>query len=178
MGPYPKVIIWAILGVFPTMGLLMIIFAFYVAYLCIAVDGSAISCVILLFICMIGIGLILLCIGWQFITVGMARYRFTKEGIYSKYPLRQEQLHPWEDFQQVCVCYAAYTTRGQRKANTIICCVKHGERKNFYDRWKADNPFRYRSIISIDYSSALHCGIKEMCPYEVIDLRNTLSYRL
>ena len=178
MGPYPKVIIWAILGAFPTVGTLMMIFAFYAAYLCVAVDGSPISVSILLFTYVFGIGLILVRIGWQFITVGLARFRFSKEGIYSKYPLQQEQLHPWDDFQEVCVCYAAYTTRGPRKANTIICCVKHGERKNLYGRWKADNIFRYRSIISIEYSDALHCGIKEMCPYEVIDLRNTLSYRL
>ena len=178
MGPYPKAIIWAILSVLPTVGILLIVCAFIASFSIITIDGYPISVAFFLFTVMVGIGLSFLLLGWQFITVGMARYRFSKEGIYAKYPLQHERLYHWTDFQEVCVCYSAYTTRGPRKANTIICCVKYGERKNLYGRWRAENPFRYRSIVSIEYSLALYCGIKEMCPYDVVDLRGTQAYKL
>ena len=85
---------------------------------------------------------------------------------------------PWQEFQQVCVCYAAYTTRGKKKANTVICCVKQGEKKNLHGRWKTDNPFHHRSVICIDYSPEYHADITRMCPYAVEDLRSTRAYRL
>ena len=177
MGTYPKAVIWAILSVLPTVGILLIVSALFASISIITIDGYPVSVAFSLFTVMAGIGLIFLLLGWQFITVGMARYRFSKEGIYANYPLQHERLYPWTDFQEVCICYSAYTTRGPRKANTIICCVKYGERKNLYGRWRTENPFRYRSIISIEYSPALYCGIKEMCPYDVIDLRGTQAYK-
>lgn len=116
--------------------------------------------------------------GWATISRGLARYRFETNGLLVKYPLRPWCLIPWDKFQQVCIIYAAYTTRGERRANTAICCVKNGEKKAGNGRWKADNPFRFSSVISIAYTPELHEGIKDKCPYEVCDLRETQAYKL
>lgn len=123
-------------------------------------------------------GLFLLLFGLFSASMGCATYRFEEDGIYAKYPLQAPQVIPWDAFQQVCVCYGGYTTRGERKASTYICCVKKGEKPNVYGRWKTDNVFRHRRVITITYTPELHEGIKERCPYEVVDLRNTLNYRL
>lgn len=178
MGKSPKPVVCIILGFFPIVGLCLIACSIFASYSVIAHDGYPVGVGFLLFAVIGGTGFGLLVIGWQFITVGLARYRFTKEGVYAKYPLKTEQLLPWRSFQQVCVCYSAYTTRGKRKANTIICCVKCGERRNIYGRWKTENPFRYRNIVCIEYTPGLYEGIKDMCPYTVIDLRETKEYEL
>ena len=62
----------------------------------------------------------------------LAKYRFEKEGLVVKYPFKKEELILWNEFQQVCVCYAAYTTRGTPRASSVICCVKKGEKNNIY----------------------------------------------
>ena len=176
MGGYSKAVIYLVLSVFPLIGGCLIVCAIFASYSIIVTDGYPVGVGCLLFAGIGGTGFGLLVIGWQFITVGLAKYRFTKEGVYAKYPLKAEQLLPWNSFQQVCVCYSAYTTCGKRKANTIICCVKCGERRNIYGRWKTENLFRYRNIVCIDYTPGLHEGIKDMCPYTVIDLRDTKEY--
>ena len=178
MGEYPWIVICMVLGFFPFVGLALIACSILASYSVIAHDGYPVCVGFLLLAIIGGTGIALLATGWQFITVGLARYRFVTEGIYAKYPLRTEQLLPWNAFQQVCVCYSAYTTRGKQKANTIICCVKHGERRNSCGRWKTENPFRYRNIVCIEYTLALHERIKDLCPYTVIDLRETKEYKL
>ena len=178
MGGYPKVVIYAILGALPTIGITLIVCSILAACSVITHDGYPVGVGFFLLATIGGTGLTLLTTGWQFITIGMARYRFNKEGVYAKYPLKPEQLYPWNYFQQVCVCYSAYTTRGKQKANTVICCIKHGERKNLYGRWKTENPFRYRNVVCVAYSPALFDGVKDMCPFEVIDLRETPAYKL
>ena len=178
MGNYPKWIIYTVLSVFPVLGIIFIIFSIVVFYYAVVIDAYPVIFSFLLFTIICAIGTVLIVVGWKFINTGMAKYRFKKEGVYVKFPLKPEQLFRWDNFQQVCVCYSAYTTRGKQKANTVICCVMHGERKNAYGRWKTENPFRYRTVFCINYSLSLHNGIKEMCPYEVIDLRETYAYRL
>ena len=177
MGPYPRSIIVMILSFFPLLGLGMGIAAFYFSWLSLA-DGSSFSFVLVLFVIQMSIASFCVALGWVFICSGLAQYRFETDGLYVKYPLREEFLVPWIDFQQVCICRAAYTTRGEPKANDVICCVKHGEKYNWRGRWKTDNPFKYRSVICIAYTPYLAEGILEKCPYDVPDLRNTLRYRL
>ena len=162
-------ILW--LSLFPCVGILLIAAVLYVlfteiefAFLVIPLaSGPAIYCMLL---------------GWVEISSDLARYSFEVDGLKVKYPLRAEQVIPWNDFQQVCVCYAYYVKgdRGHR-AEPVICCVKKGEKKNSCGHWKTDNPFRYKSVITILYSDELYEGIKERCPYEVPDLRETLVYR-
>lgn len=176
MGPYPRSIIVAMLSFFPLLGLGMGILAIY--FLCISLsEGVNTIFVLIMFVFQISIAVFCVALGWTYICAGLAKYRFETDGLNVKYPLREELLIPWNDFQEVCICRAAYTTRVHQKANDVICCVKHGEKYGWRGRWKTDNPFKYRSVICIPYTPHLAEGIAEKCPYEVPDLRETLRYR-
>lgn len=178
MGPYPPMIVAAMLSFFPLLGVgLLIATIWLIAY---HLSNEAFD--IIYFACILffigGAGIFFICLGWCFLSKGLAQYRFKNSGLIAKYPLRDEIIIPWEEFQQICICYAAYTTAGPRRANTVICFVKKGEHKNGNGRWKTDNPFRYRSVICIDYNPALEVGLREKCPYAVEDLRQSRIYRL
>ena len=178
MGDYPKSIIVLILGFFPFLGIVLSIAAICVSYSAYALDGYSLTYSLILFAYIMLVSIICFFFGWCFISRGLAKYRFTDIGLTAKFPLKKEIIIPWESFQQVCVCYAAYTTRGVRRANTVICCVKKGETKNGLGRWKTDNPFRYRSVICIEYREALLNGLVEKYCGTVVDLRNMPEYRL
>lgn len=177
MGPYPKWLIALILSAFPLVGLGLVITAFYVSWLSHS-EGESIQFVLFFFVFTLIVAAFCISLGWAYISMGLAQYRFETVGLYVKYPLRKELLIPWDAFQQVCICRAAYTTRAHRKANDVICCVRHGEKTNWLGRWKTDNPFKYHSVICIAYTPHLAEGISEKCPYDVPDLRETLRYRL
>ena len=177
MGDYPKSIIVLLLSFFPLLGIFLSISAVCVSYSTYTLDGH-LMCSLVLFAYMMLVSAICFSVGWVFISRGMAKYRFADIGLIAKFPLRKELIIPWGSFQQVCVCFAAYTTRGKPRANTVICCVKQGETKSGVGRWKTDNPFRYRSVICIDYSEALFNGLVDKYPGTVVDLRNTPEYRL
>ncbi len=176
MGPYPPYVVFAILAPFPLLGFVLAFCAFYVAHIPIAPGelGDAVC----LFLIMMLLAWLSCWYGWVGISSGLAKYRFEDNCLVAKYPLRSEKRIPWTNFQQVCICYAAYTTRGERKANTVICCIQKGERKNWRGRWKTDNLFRYKTVIAIDYKPHLVEELQAVCPYEVADLRNTREYRL
>lgn len=178
MGPYPKIVIFAILGFCPLVGVCLTIGAIWVSYVSYVYDGNTLADALFILVYTLIPALLCYFIGWGFIARGLAQYRFTNEGLFTKYPLSKKKLVPWKEFQQVCVCYAAYTTRGERRANTVICCVKKGEKKNMRRRWKTDSLFRYRSVICIDYQPTLLEGLKDVYPGEVVDLRDTPQYRL
>ena len=177
MGNLPKPVIAAMLSVIPLTGIGLGALAVYTGYVGIA-DGYPAVFSLYAAGMVLCVAVFVFALGWCLAASGMARFRFEAEGLVVKYPLEKEKRIPWHQFQQVCVCYAAYTTRGQKKANTVICCVKQGEKKNLYGRWKTDNPFHHRSVICMDYSPEYHAGITRMCPYAVEDLRNTWAYRL
>ena len=168
MGNTPKPLVVLMLAFFPLLGIGLMILAVYSGYHAAVSLTGVILC--------LAIGAFVL--GWSCIAAGMARYRFESAGLSVKYPLCASKLIPWQEFQQVCVCRAAFTTRGEKKANTVICCVKNGEKKNLHGRWKTDNLLRYRRVICIEYTPELHAGIVEKCPYEVADLRDSRAYRL
>lgn len=178
MGSYSPIVILLLLGFFPIVGISLSALGIIVAYVSIVNDGYPIFAIFVFLVFVMVIAAFFLVLGWAIISEGLARYRFETNGLHVKYPLHLPHLIPWDEFQQVCVIHAAFTTRGERRANTVICCVKKGEKKNIYGRWKTDNPFRYRSVISIAYTPELHEGIKNRCPYEVCDLRETQTYRL
>ncbi len=125
-----------------------------------------------------GFCLLLMIYSWENFSALLAKYDFSKEGITIKYPFRKSELLKWEEFQQVCLCYANYTTRGERKANDVICLVKNGEKPNIIGRWKIGYLFHYKSVIPLSYTDELYEEVKEKCPYEVVDLRKTRTYRL
>ena len=177
MGTLPKFIVLLLLGFFPCLGVLLTVTAF-LAFFSFIIEGVPLFFALLLFLLVIIIAVFCFAYGWALICYGLAQYRFHKDGLFVKYPLSSEQCIPWADFQEICVCYAAYTTRGTPRANTVICCVRKSEKKNSIGRWKTDNPFRYKTVMCIDYRPSLLEGIKEMCPFEIPDLRNTSAYRL
>ena len=178
MGPYPKIVVAAMLGFCPLVGGCLTVVAIWVSYYSYIYDKYPLSYAISIFMLVMLGAFWCYLMGWAFISMGLAQYRFTKEGLFAKFPLSKGSVIPWEEFQQVCVCYAAYTTRGERRANTVLCCVKKGEKKNMRRRWKTDSIFHYRSVICIDYQPALLEGLKDVYPGEVVDLRDTPEYRL
>lgn len=116
--------------------------------------------------------------GWLGYTDHKAYFDYSEEGLGVKYLLQKRKVIPWSEFQQVCVCYTSYSTRGQATAHSVLCFVKKGEKKNVYGRWKASNPFRSRSVIAMDYTDELYEEVKKHCPYEIPDLRGKGNYRL
>ena len=60
-----------------------------------------------------------------------AEYKIGKNGIKVKYLYGPENYIPWDEFQQVCVCYGEQNKRGG--AAVYICCVKKGEKKIILD---------------------------------------------
>lgn len=170
MGPYPPLVSFLVLAFFPIVGIAVLMLGIWVMIEGVK-DGLSLVFVILSSVLMIGSGVFCLILGWAFISKGMAEYKICSDGLWAKYPLEKPRKISWEEFQQVCVCYAAYTTRGERRANKVLCCVMKGEKKNIYGRWKTDNPFRYRSVITMNYTIELHEGIKENCPFDVVDFR-------
>ena len=178
MGNLPNAVIFLLLASFPFLGVSLFAVLLYVSYISVVHDGYSIPFVAAFIVPLLGFAVLLFVFGWLFISRGLAKYSFQTDGIFVKYPFRAKTFIPWCDFQQVCVCYAAYTTRGAKRAATVICLVKAGEKKNVYGRWKTDNPFRYRSVITIDYKPELLAEIQKRCPLEVVDLRGTQSYTL
>ena len=174
MGNYPKLFFTIALGFFLLVGIGVGVLGFYTAFF---TEGDSITLKIQLLILSMSVAVIVCGFGWATFSSASARYTFTDQGLLVKYPAKKEELISWDAFQQVCVCYAAYTQSGTR-ACTVICCVKKGERKNGIGRWKTDNPFRYRTVIRIEYKESLLNGLKDKYPGTVEDLRNTPQYRL
>lgn len=104
------------------------------------------------------------------------KYKIVEEGLWIKYPLEFPKILPWTDFQQICVCYSNTSGPG---TYVFICFIKHGEQKSFMSgRWKAGSFLHYRSVITMDYTFELYKSIKKMCPYDIVDLRETTNYKI
>ena len=109
-----------------------------------------------------------------------ACYQFHKNGLYVKYPFVNWQCIPWNSFQQICICYTAYSTRGPLRAKTVLCCVKKGEKKNLYGRWKTENPFHQRGVITfggLEIKPDLVLKVQLYCSARIDDLRGYGNYR-
>ncbi len=117
----------------------------------------------------------LICFGWAIFSTEIFSFGFVGDGIKIKRPFRKEQLIGWDEFQQICICYNGSTTKGERKAFSVICFVKNGEKKNHLYRW---NTFHYKNVITIYYSDEILTELNKYCPYDVVDLRKTTAYRL
>lgn len=102
----------------------------------------------------------------------------TCNGLVVKYPLQKEKIVSWGEFQEICVCHRGISAQPMNPSyEPIICFVKKKEKKDIYGRWKADNPFRYKSVISLPYSDELLTKVRKFCPYQVPDLRQSRLYR-
>lgn len=119
---------------------------------------------------------IITCIcGYCILNQGSAMYSLEPDGIVIKYIFsKNPECISWDMFQQICVCYADIS---HTRRNTIICCVRHGERKNWNNRWKTDNIFHYRKVIRIAFSEERLAEFAETCPFPVVDLRGIGGYR-
>ena len=179
---YPKPVRVLLLGAMPVLFLFSLSMTLIYTYICIFVEPPVnISYLLHYIFCFIlDAGFTSFCFyyGWCVWKGCLARYRFLKEGLMVKYPLEEEFLIPWNEFQQVCFIYSNFAARGRQAATSDICCVRKGERKNLYGRWKSDNAFHYKTVIAISFKPEYLAGIREVCPYQVPDLRGTGNYRL
>lgn len=120
-------------------------------------------------------GLLMVKLGYCEICSLYARFSFSDAGVTVKYPLQKIKTIEWNAFQQVCICYG-YHVRDNGSA-TVICCIKKGEKKDIFDRWKTDSPFHYRSVIGMFYTQELLDEIERACPMKIVDLRETPAYK-
>lgn len=106
-----------------------------------------------------------------------AQYIFSIEGIQVKFPLQRIQKMPWNDFQQICVCYKNYGRNS--KIIPVIAMIKKGEKVSFFcHRWKTDNPLHYRGVMCMNFSHELLNNMQKVCPYRIVDLRETPDYKV
>ena len=98
-----------------------------------------------------------------------------KEGVTLMLPLRREKRYAWSDFQQVCICYSS-AVPGKNDGVSVLCFIRHGEKRNLYDRWKADNAWHYRRLIVADHTAEIEAAVRAVCPTEVADLRGSIAY--
>ena len=102
------------------------------------------------------------------------RAAVSEEGVTLMLPLRREKRYAWSDFQQVCICFASSVPRGP--SSPVVCFVRHGEKKNIYDRWRTDMPWHYRRLIVADHTAEIEAAVRAVCPMKVTDLRGTIAY--
>ena len=65
---------------------------------------------------------------------------------------------------------------GKNDGVSVLCFVRHGEKRNLYDRWKADSPWHHRRLIVADYTEAVEEAVRSVCPMVIADLRGTIAY--
>lgn len=102
------------------------------------------------------------------------RAAVSEEGVMLMRPLQKARLIRWDEFQQVCICFSSSVPRGP--SSPVVCFVRHGEKKNVYDRWRTDMPWHYRRLIVADHTEAIEAAVRNVCPMEVKDLRGTIAY--
>lgn len=124
------------------------------------------------------VGIFFIIAGWSEVKREFKEISYFDGGICVKYPLQNKKYFSWSAFQQVCVCYTSFTTRGERRARAVLCFVKPGAKKNAYGRWKADEVIYTGKVIVLDYTDELYEEVKTYCPYEIPDLRGKGNYRL
>lgn len=107
----------------------------------------------------------------------VSRVEVGAEGVTLIRPWRKAKAYPWSDFWQVCVCYSSGTP-GKNDGVPVLCFVRHGEKRNLYDRWKADNPWHYGRLIVADCTEEMQEAVRSVCPMEVADLRGSPAYPL
>lgn len=107
-------------------------------------------------------------------------YEIQNEGIYLASRLFAKQLITWNEFREVCLCYSGIHRDFDniRCGYAVICFVRLGALKRSNGRWNTDGLFNYRYLITMNYTYELYQKVKEKCPLEVVDLRDTPEYSL
>lgn len=144
-------------------------------------DGAGIAAIVVLVLLEDCISIYLLFKSMAYFAVKGRTCEVTPEGLLVNYPWGKEVCVEWNQFKQICICYRGMN-QYQRyetvyKYDPIICFVKHGVKKNIFDRWDVDSINRYKKIIWIDYTEEALQEVKEHCGQKVLDLRRTRQYR-
>ena len=168
---YPKVVVVIMLAFFPMIGVgllgIGIIFVILAKR-----DGIELLSIKWLLLPILGGGIVTIIFGLECISACLAKYRISRGGLETKYPMGAWKLIPWEEFQEVSICYSNQRALSEKRAHRLLCFIKKGERRNICGGWKINNIFRHRSVISIVYSEELYTILKETYPLEIMDLTN------
>lgn len=101
----------------------------------------------------------------------------TAEGLSVIHPFSPPRHLNWEDFQQVCICLYVSGRGALDSTHSQLCFVCKGEQRSMYDRWKTYNPFHHHKLIAIDYDEDIFEAVRNLCPLDIVDLRNTPPYQ-
>lgn len=149
----------------PVLGILLLFFGLWLLFV---MPGAA------LWVLSAGLG----CLAYGIVALqtAMAEFSFSNDGVGVKYPLEKQHTYRWEEFQQVCVCY--YSRATEMSGYPLICLVRKGEKPDHFGRWKTGSVLHYRKLLCLDYSEEQLQKIREVCPYEIPDLRGKGNYCL
>ena len=123
----------------------------------------------------------------SFLLILIARYtlnslslqvKFSKSGVIVKHALQSPTVIPWNNFKEVCIIH---TKPGNKEETGVVCSrvcfVKKAASKDSLGRWKTNCPFCQKNFVIVRYSEELLQGVKNVCPMEILDLRDTAPYR-
>ena len=170
----PAVVEWLMLGFIPAVGAALSILGIACYFLCRA-DGSTVVGSLFTLVYLLVAAFFVLKFGWLVLTDACAGYTVSAAGVRVKYPLEKERFYSWDDFQEVCICSVTYR---RMKRVPAICFVIRGEKKNLFDQWKTENPFKFRKVMAFDFSEERLAQLRAYCPYPVPDYRGKESHRV
>ena len=122
----------------------------------------------------------LFAMAWTELLVETRTCTITRDGIRVKYLLSTEKLFPWEQFQQICLCFEPQKKRyiPPRFTNQeIVCFVLKKAKKNPYGFWNVHSKRYFRAILFIRCSEEVMEALKEHCPTSIADFRQERIYQ-
>ncbi len=161
----PEWVLIAVCMLGPVLGIVLLLFGFALFFV---LPDAALWVVAMGFVCG--------AYGTMALQTAMAEFTFNSSGVQVKYPLEKPRFYPWEDFQQVCICY--YSRATEMSGYPLICLARREEKKDHFGRWKTGSVFHYRNLLCLDYTEEQLQEIRSCCPYDIHDLRDKGNYRL
>lgn len=122
------------------------------------------------------IGIALVSMGWMLISLGKREILFEQTGLRIKYPLEKWRQLPWSAFGKICICYEPDLTPQRNyitAEDTKLCFLRVGE--NSF--WRPHNLFHYRKIFMLPYTEEFLTLVKETCPIQIVDKRDSRVYK-
>lgn len=95
--------------------------------------------------------------------------------ICSPFGIRTRMIQ-WSEIKMICICYENATPNGP-KGREAICFIRRGEKQNGYGRWRIGAPLHFLKVIAVRYSPRIVRELTAEYGANVIDLRETPSYR-
>ena len=87
---------------------------------------------------------------------------------------KQTMIVHWSEM--ICICYENPVPNGPKGKETI-CFVRMSEKENVYGRWRVGAPLHFLKVIAVRYSPHIVEDLTAEYGANVIDLRETLSYK-